>query len=81
VVGRAGFADDAQPHVDENGLARYSEILYLEHVNGRARSTRRSTDTYVEALTVDQPPLIQSARLEDYSPEFGQPPPAKARQS
>ena len=27
-------------------------------------------DTYVEALTVDQPPLIQSARLEDYSPEF-----------
>ena len=27
-------------------------------------------DTYVEALTVDQPPLIQSARLEDYSPEY-----------
>ena len=27
-------------------------------------------DTYIQALTVDQPPLIQSARLEDYSPEF-----------
>ena len=27
-------------------------------------------DMYVEALTVDNPPLIQSARLEDYSPEY-----------
>ena len=27
-------------------------------------------DTYVEAMTVEQPPLFQSARLEDYSPEF-----------
>ena len=54
----------------ENGLARYSEILYLEHVNGPGALDQEIHDTYVEALTVDQPPLIQSARLEDYSPEF-----------
>ncbi len=54
----------------ENGLARYSEILYLEHVNGVSALDQEIHDTYVEALTVEQPPLIQSARLEDYSPEF-----------
>ena len=54
----------------ENGLARYSEILYLEHVNGAGAVDGEIHDTYVEALTVDQPPLIQSARLEDYSPEY-----------
>ncbi len=54
----------------ENGLARYSEIMYLEHVNGVSALDQEVHDTYVEALTVDQPPLIQSARLEDYSPEF-----------
>jgi len=54
----------------ENGLARYSEIMYLEHVNGAGALDAEIHDTYVEALTVDQPPLIQSARLEDYSPEF-----------
>jgi len=54
----------------ENGLARYSEIMYLEHVNGSGAFDTEIHDTYVEALTVDQPPLIQSSRLEDYSPEF-----------
>jgi tetratricopeptide (TPR) repeat protein len=54
----------------ENGLARYSEILYLEHVNGAGAFDSEIHDTYVEALTVDQPPLIQTARLEDYSPEY-----------
>jgi len=54
----------------ENGLARYSEIMYLEHLNGAAALDAEIHDTYIEALTVDQPPLIQSARLEDYSPEY-----------
>ena len=54
----------------ENGLARYSELLYIEHVNGPGAMQQQVHDTYVEALTVEQPPLIQSARLEDYSPEF-----------
>ena len=54
----------------ENGLARYSEILYTEQVNGPGARATAVQNTYIEALTVDQPPLIQSARLEDYSPEF-----------
>ena len=44
--------------------------MYLEHVNGVSALDQEVHDTYVEALTVEQPPLIQSARLEDYSPEF-----------
>jgi hypothetical protein len=54
----------------ENGLARYSEILYTEHINGPGALSAAVRNTYIEALTVDQPPLIQSSRLEDYSPEF-----------
>jgi hypothetical protein len=54
----------------ENGMARYSELLYIEHVNGSGAFDQEVHDTYVTALTVDQPPLIQSSRLEDYSPEF-----------
>jgi aminopeptidase N len=54
----------------ENGMARYAEFLYLEHVNGAAAADGPIHDTYVEAMTVDQPPLSQTARLEDYSPEF-----------
>ena len=54
----------------ENGLARYSELLYVEHINGPGALEQEVHDTYITALTVDQPPLIQSARLEDYSPEF-----------
>ena len=53
-----------------NGLARYSEILYLEQLNGAASIDGELRDTYIEALTVEQPPLIQAGRLEDYSPEF-----------
>lgn len=53
-----------------NGMARYAEILYLEHLNGPGAAETELRDTYVEALTVESPPLIQSARLEDYSPEF-----------
>jgi aminopeptidase N len=53
-----------------NGLARYSEALYLENTVGAGALETENRDLYIEALTVDQPPLIQSARLEDYSPEF-----------
>lgn len=54
----------------ENGMARYSEMLYLESVNGPGALDTEIHDAYVEALTVDQPPMIQAARLEDYSPEY-----------
>jgi tetratricopeptide (TPR) repeat protein len=54
----------------ENGLARYSEMLFAENVNGPGAMDTEIHDAYVEALTVDQPPMIQAARLEDYSPEY-----------
>jgi aminopeptidase N len=54
----------------ENGMARYAELLYTENISGAGAMDAQVRDTYVEALTVEQPPLMQSARLEDYSPEF-----------
>ena len=54
----------------ENGMARYSELLYIEHVNGSGAMETERHDTFITALTIDKPPLIQSARLEDYSPEY-----------
>ena len=54
----------------ENGNARYAELLYTENISGAGAMEEQVKDTFVEALTVEQPPLIQSARLEDYSPEF-----------
>jgi aminopeptidase N len=54
----------------ENGMARYSEMLYLEHVNGSGAMDNEIHDAYVEALTVEQPPMMQAARLDDYSPEY-----------
>jgi len=54
----------------ENGLARYAEFMYAEQAGGAGPMNSQIQATYIEALTVDQPPLIQSGRLEDYSPEF-----------
>ncbi len=53
-----------------NGMARYAELLYLEQVGGPSVFEQEIRDAYTEALTIDQPPLIQSGRMEDYSPEF-----------
>lgn len=53
-----------------NGLARYMEMMYLEHSAGPGALETEAKDVFIEALTVEQPPLIQSARLEDYSPEY-----------
>jgi len=54
----------------ENGNARYAELLWEEHANGPGALENAVHDTYVQALTVDNPPLIQAGRLEDYSPEY-----------
>lgn len=54
----------------QNGMARYAELLYTENISGAGAMEEQVHETYVEALTVEQPPLMQSARLEDYSPEF-----------
>jgi len=53
-----------------NGLAAYSELLWTEHASGPAAMESQARDVMVEALTVDNVPIIQSARLEDYSPEL-----------
>lgn len=53
-----------------NGMARYAEILYLEHVNGAQAVEPEIRDLYVDALTVTDAPVRQAARFEDYSPEF-----------
>jgi tetratricopeptide (TPR) repeat protein len=53
-----------------NGLAAYSELLWTEHASGPGAMESQARDVMVEALTVDNVPIIQSSRLEDYSPEF-----------
>jgi tetratricopeptide (TPR) repeat protein len=53
-----------------NGLAAYSELLWTEHSIGPGAMESQARDVMVEALTVDNVPIIQSARLEDYSPEL-----------
>ena len=50
--------------------ARYSELLYTEHTAGPGADGDGPKNTYVEALTVKDPPVLQAARLEDYSPEY-----------
>ncbi len=54
----------------QNGLARYAEIMYVEHLNGPGALDSEIRETYTEALTVENPPLLQAARLEDFSPEY-----------
>lgn len=54
----------------ENGMALYSEALWAEHDKGVSALEQRMHDTAVTSLTVDDVPLIQAARMEDYSPEY-----------
>jgi aminopeptidase N len=54
----------------QNGPARYAELMYIENLSGPGAMESEIRDTYIEALTLDNVPVIQAARLEDYSPEF-----------
>jgi hypothetical protein len=54
----------------ENGMALYSEALWTEKEKGQNALDQRMKDTAITALTVDNVPLIQTSRLEDYSPEY-----------
>ncbi len=54
----------------ENGPARFSEITYAEHNGGGGTADADLRATYVEAMTVKEPPVLQAGRLEDYSPEY-----------
>lgn len=53
-----------------NGPARYSELMYIEAQNGAGALESEVHDTFIEALTLENVPVIQSGRLEDYSPEY-----------
>jgi hypothetical protein len=53
-----------------NGLAAYSELLWTEHVSGPGAMEQQLHDVMVESLTIDNVPVMQSSRLEDYSPEL-----------
>ena len=54
----------------ENGMATYSELLWTEHTTGVGAMETQLHGEMVGALTEDAVPVIQSARLEDYSPEL-----------
>lgn len=53
-----------------NGMARYAEIMYQEHLNGPSALESEIHDLYADALTVTDAPVRQAARYDDYSPEF-----------
>jgi aminopeptidase N len=53
-----------------NGMARYAELLHTEQTAPPGTLEDEVRETYVEALAITEPPLIQAARLEDYSPEY-----------
>jgi aminopeptidase N len=74
-IARQWWEDDVSPinrnHMWlENGMALYSEALWTEHEKGATALDTRMKDAAITALTVDNVPLIQTARLEDYSPEY-----------
>jgi aminopeptidase N len=54
----------------ENGMATYSELLWTEHSVGEGAMETQLHNEMVGALTEDTVPVIQAARLEDYSPEL-----------
>ena len=74
-VSRQWWEEDISPATRNhlwltNGFAAYSELLWAEHNNGAAYMATQLHDVMVTALTVDNVPVIQSSRLEDYSPEL-----------
>ena len=74
-VSRQWFEDLVSPTTRNhlwltNGLAAYAELLWSEHDKGPAAMEEQLRDVMVESLTVDTVPIVQSSRLEDYSPEL-----------
>jgi len=63
----------------ENGLARYSELLYTQHINGDGAFETALHENYVAALTVEQPPLVQARGWKITRRSSGRPRPEKAR--
>lgn len=53
-----------------DGFARFSEALYVEHVAGEAGFEEVSKDMMVGALAYETVPLAQVGKLDPFSPEF-----------
>lgn len=53
-----------------NGIPRYAELLWLEETVNKEAASVDKESMYIDALTVDYPPALQAARIEDYSPEY-----------
>ena len=53
-----------------DGFARYSEALYVEHAAGAAAFDEVSKDMAVGALAYETVPLSQVGKLDTFSPEF-----------
>ena len=53
-----------------NGAATYAELLWTEHTSGPGAVQSAFHNLCVDALTVDNVPIMQASRLDDYSPEF-----------
>ncbi len=53
-----------------DGFARYSEALYVEHVSGEAGFEEVTKDMEVGALAYETVPLAQVGKLDPFSPEF-----------
>ena len=53
-----------------NAVPRFMELANVETDSGASAAQTELRDLYVESLTIEDIPVLQAARLEDYSPEY-----------
>jgi aminopeptidase N len=53
-----------------NGMSRYGELMYVEHVSGKTALQAAVTDISAGALAYDTTPLTSAGRLDPFSPQF-----------
>jgi aminopeptidase N len=53
-----------------NGMSRYGELMYVEHVAGQTALQAAVTDISAGALAYDTTPLTSAGRLDPFSPQF-----------
>jgi len=53
-----------------NGMSRYGELMYVEHVSGQTALQAAVTDISAGALAYDTTPLTSAGRLDPFSHNF-----------
>ena len=53
-----------------NGMARYGELMYIEHTSGQTALQAAVNDISAGALAYDTIPLTSAGRLDPFSPQF-----------